>query len=97
MKLIIIIIYTYYKAISIFPFINPIYIPRIYSKLKNTCKKNEYNIFLEFLEFFKSNYLNKYNANNWNYYNNIEHITNNISESFNNYLNNIFHKNSYFL
>jgi len=26
----------------------------------------------------------------WNYYNNIEHITNNVSESLNNYLNNLF-------
>ncbi|KAG4101114.1 hypothetical protein H8356DRAFT_933840 [Neocallimastix lanati (nom. inval.)] len=26
----------------------------------------------------------------WNYYNNIEHITNNDSESLNNYLNNLF-------
>ncbi|KAL6596722.1 hypothetical protein U3516DRAFT_671621 [Neocallimastix sp. 'constans'] len=43
-------------------------------------------------EFFKINYLNKYNANNWNYYNNIKHITNNTSESFNNYLNNLFQK-----
>ena len=26
----------------------------------------------------------------WNYYNNMEHITNNTSESLNNYLNNLF-------
>ena len=26
----------------------------------------------------------------WNYYNNMEHITNNASESLNNYLNNLF-------
>ena len=38
-------LYTFYKAISNFPFINPIYILRIYSKIKNTCKKNEYNNF----------------------------------------------------
>ncbi|ORY23401.1 hypothetical protein LY90DRAFT_515063 [Neocallimastix californiae] len=31
-----------------------------------------------------------YNVNNWNYYENIEHLTNNASESYNNYLNNIF-------
>ncbi|ORX76115.1 hypothetical protein BCR32DRAFT_284513 [Anaeromyces robustus] len=48
--------------------------------------------FLEFLEYFKNNYLHKYNTNNWNYYKNIEHITNNASESFNNYLNNLFSK-----
>jgi len=53
-------------------------------------KKKEDNNFLEFLQYFKINYLNKYNVNNWNYYNNIEHITNNASESFNNYLINLF-------
>ncbi|KAG4085107.1 hypothetical protein H8356DRAFT_1435640 [Neocallimastix lanati (nom. inval.)] len=31
-----------------------------------------------------------YNVNNWNYYENIEHLTNNVSESYNSYLNNIF-------
>ncbi|KAG4084322.1 hypothetical protein H8356DRAFT_1436266 [Neocallimastix lanati (nom. inval.)] len=31
-----------------------------------------------------------YNVNNWNYYENIEHLTNNASESYNSYLNNIF-------
>jgi len=49
-------------------------------------------IFLEFLDYFKINYLNIYNTNNWNYYNNIEHITNNASESFNNCLKNLFPK-----
>ncbi|KAG4090059.1 hypothetical protein H8356DRAFT_1431448 [Neocallimastix lanati (nom. inval.)] len=33
---------------------------------------------------------NDYNVNNWNYYENIEHLTNNASESYNSYLNNIF-------
>ncbi|KAG4092905.1 hypothetical protein H8356DRAFT_1321662 [Neocallimastix lanati (nom. inval.)] len=33
---------------------------------------------------------NDYNGNNWNYYENIEHLTNNASESYNSYLNNIF-------
>ncbi|KAG4083592.1 hypothetical protein H8356DRAFT_1436850 [Neocallimastix lanati (nom. inval.)] len=33
---------------------------------------------------------NDYNVNNWNYYENIEHLTNNTSESYNSYLNNIF-------
>jgi len=32
----------------------------------------------------------------WNYYNNMEHITNNASESFNNYLNNLFPAKSSF-
>ncbi|KAG4090613.1 hypothetical protein H8356DRAFT_1409886 [Neocallimastix lanati (nom. inval.)] len=31
-----------------------------------------------------------YNVNNWNYYENKEHLTNNASESYNSYLNNIF-------
>ncbi|KAL6599757.1 hypothetical protein U3516DRAFT_802829 [Neocallimastix sp. 'constans'] len=42
------------------------------------------NIFAD--EFVKK----KYNVNNWNYYENIEHLTNNASESYNSYLNNIF-------
>ncbi|KAG4101428.1 hypothetical protein H8356DRAFT_1383400 [Neocallimastix lanati (nom. inval.)] len=33
---------------------------------------------------------NDYNVNNWNYYENIEHLTNNASEPYNSYLNNIF-------
>ena len=37
--------YTYYKAFSNFPFINPIYIPLIYSKIKNTYKKLNILIF----------------------------------------------------
>jgi len=32
----------------------------------------------------------------WNYYNNMEHTTNNASESFNNYLNNLFPAKSSF-
>ncbi|KAG4097011.1 hypothetical protein H8356DRAFT_1425672 [Neocallimastix lanati (nom. inval.)] len=32
----------------------------------------------------------EYNVNNWNYYENIERLTNNASESYNSYLNNIF-------
>jgi len=32
----------------------------------------------------------------WNYYNNMEHITNNASETLNNYLNNLFPTNSSF-
>jgi len=47
---------------------------------------------LKFLDFFYNNYLLKYDLDSWNYYNNIEHITNNASESFNNYLNNLFPK-----
>ncbi|KAL6632784.1 hypothetical protein U3516DRAFT_734720 [Neocallimastix sp. 'constans'] len=45
-----------------------------------------YNNFLQFLEYFNKNYLLKYNVNNWNYYKNIEHLTNNASESYNSYL-----------
>ncbi|ORX61817.1 hypothetical protein BCR32DRAFT_251741 [Anaeromyces robustus] len=85
-------VYVYYKAISNLPFINPEYIFDIYFKIKSACKKKNYSNFLEFLEYFKNNYLHKYNTNNWNYYKNIEHITNNASESFNNYLNNLFPK-----
>jgi len=44
------------------------------------------------LEYFRKTYLILYNIENWNYYNNIEHITNNASESFNNYLSGLFSK-----
>ncbi|KAG4090794.1 hypothetical protein H8356DRAFT_1430888 [Neocallimastix lanati (nom. inval.)] len=39
---------------------------------------------------FIKQYLIDYDMKIWNYYNNIEHITNNVSESLNNYLNNLF-------
>ncbi|KAG4088992.1 hypothetical protein H8356DRAFT_1432362 [Neocallimastix lanati (nom. inval.)] len=58
-----------------------------YHEVKNN---NDYNNFLQFLEYFNKNYLLNYNFNNWNYYENIEHLTNNASESYNSYLNNIF-------
>ena len=44
------------------------------------------------MEYFRKTYLILYNIENWNYYNNIEHVTNNASESFNNYLNGLFSK-----
>ncbi|KAL6607448.1 hypothetical protein U3516DRAFT_756365, partial [Neocallimastix sp. 'constans'] len=37
-------------------------------------------------------YLYKYDIQYWNYYNDINHITNNASESFNNYLKKLFYK-----
>ncbi|KAG4101048.1 hypothetical protein H8356DRAFT_1034900 [Neocallimastix lanati (nom. inval.)] len=83
-------VYIYYKAISNLPFINPNYIFDIYIIIKRICQKKMYNNFLQFLEYFNKNYLLKYNVNNWNYYENIEHLTNNASESYNSYLNNIF-------
>ncbi|KAL6590945.1 hypothetical protein U3516DRAFT_805813 [Neocallimastix sp. 'constans'] len=83
-------VYIYYKAISNLPFINPCYIFDIYIRIKTICQKKKYNNFLQFLEYFNKNYLLKYNVNNWNYYENIEHLTNNASESYNSYLNNIF-------
>ena len=83
-------VYIYYKAISNLPFINPNYIFDIYIIIKRICQKKKYNNFLQFLEYFNKNYLLKYNVNNWNYYENIEHLTNNASESYNSYLNNIF-------
>ncbi|KAL6632215.1 hypothetical protein U3516DRAFT_792336 [Neocallimastix sp. 'constans'] len=83
-------VYIYYKAISNLPFINPNYIFDIYIIIKRICQKKKYNNFLQFLEYFNKNYLLKYNVNNWNYYENIEHLTNNASKSYNSYLNNIF-------
>ena len=42
--------------------------------------------------YFRKTYLINYEIKFWNYYDKIEHITNNASESFNNYLNNLFAK-----
>ncbi|ORY46692.1 hypothetical protein LY90DRAFT_509246 [Neocallimastix californiae] len=67
-------------------------IKNIFHKIKKSCIEKNYNQFLIFLEYFRKTYLILYNIENWNYYNNIEHITNNASESFNNYLSGLFSK-----
>jgi len=85
-------LYNYYKFISNLPFINPIYIKDIY-KIKNEYSKSKYVQFMEFLKYFENTYLDFFKIEYWNYYDNIEHITNNASESYNNYLNNLFVKN----
>jgi len=72
-------------------FINPNYI-LIFYKIKKSCIENNYNQFLIFFEYFRKLYLILYDTENWNYYNNIEHITNNTSEFFNNYLSSLFSK-----
>ncbi|KAG4084293.1 hypothetical protein H8356DRAFT_1436287 [Neocallimastix lanati (nom. inval.)] len=76
---------TYYKAISNLCFINIEYIPDIFNKIKNTCMryKSTCSQFLNFLDYFEKTFLNIYNIKYWNYYNNIDHITNNASESYN--------------
>ncbi|ORX76416.1 hypothetical protein BCR32DRAFT_284175 [Anaeromyces robustus] len=73
-----------------FPFINPDYIFDIYNKIKRECQKNNYNQFLDFLEYFNDTYLQRHDIKYWNYYNGIEHITNNASESFSKYLKLLF-------
>jgi len=75
---------TYYKAISNLCFINIEYIPDIFNKIKITCKRYESTCsqFLNFLDYFEKTFLNIYNIKYWNYYNNIDHITNNASESY---------------
>ncbi|KAL6607430.1 hypothetical protein U3516DRAFT_814574 [Neocallimastix sp. 'constans'] len=85
---------TYYKAISNLCFINIEYIPDIFNKIKNTCERYESTCsqFLNFLDYFEKTFLNIYNIKYWNYYNNIDHITNNASESYNSYLKNLFVK-----
>jgi len=85
-------LYIYYNNISNFPFINPEYIYDIYSKIKSECQKHNNVQFLEFLEYFKKTYLISYEIVNWNYYDNIEHIINNVSETFNKYLKKFFAK-----
>ncbi|KAL6632372.1 hypothetical protein U3516DRAFT_792251 [Neocallimastix sp. 'constans'] len=77
-------------SISNLPFINPEYIFDIYVIIKIKSIKNNYCQFLKFLEYFYKTYLIDYDMKIWNYYNNIEHITNNASESLNKYLNNLF-------
>jgi len=49
-------------------------------------KKKILTNFWNFWEYFENTYLIDHNIYEWNYYNCIEHITNNASESFNNYL-----------
>ncbi|KAL6611477.1 hypothetical protein U3516DRAFT_782459 [Neocallimastix sp. 'constans'] len=85
---------TYYKEISNLSFINIEYIPDIFNKIKNAYKRYEYTCsqFLNFLDYFEKTFLNIYNIKYWNYYNNIDHITNNASESYNSYLKNLFVK-----
>ena len=85
-------LYVYYNDILNLPFINPNYILDILHKIKKSCIKNSYIQFLIFLEYFRKIYLILYDIENWNYYNNIEHITNNAFESFNNYLSGLFSK-----
>ncbi|ORY81110.1 hypothetical protein LY90DRAFT_500205 [Neocallimastix californiae] len=87
-------LYVYYNAILNLPFINPNYILDIFHKIKKSCIENNYNQFLIFLEYFRKTYLIHYDIENWNYYNNIEHITNNASESYNNYIGSLFLKKS---
>ncbi|ORY55979.1 hypothetical protein LY90DRAFT_506886 [Neocallimastix californiae] len=77
-------------SISNLPFINPEYIFDIYVIIKINSIKNNYCQFLKFLEYFYKTYLIDYDMKIWNYYNNMEHITKNASESLNNYLNNLF-------
>ncbi|KAG4088128.1 hypothetical protein H8356DRAFT_1433101 [Neocallimastix lanati (nom. inval.)] len=85
---------TYYKAISNLCFINIEYIPDIFNKIKISCKRYESTCshFLNFLDYFEKTFLNIYNIKYWNYYNNIDHITNNASESYNSYLKKLFVK-----
>ncbi|KAG4089984.1 hypothetical protein H8356DRAFT_1324920 [Neocallimastix lanati (nom. inval.)] len=73
---------------KVFPDINIKYCERLEYK---------YNYFLEFLEYFEITYLKDYEIKYWNYYDDIEHITINASELFNNYLNDLFPKKISFL
>ena len=82
----------FYKAITNFPFINLEYIFDIYYYIKIICQIYNYFHFLNFLEYFNKTYLYKYDIQYWNYYNDINHITNNASEFFNNYLKKLFYK-----
>ncbi|KAG4087812.1 hypothetical protein H8356DRAFT_1433280 [Neocallimastix lanati (nom. inval.)] len=89
---------------NIFPNINIKYCFWHYKRLLMT-KKNklcykevkDHNILNTYkaisnLYYFEKTFLNIYNIKYWNYYNNIDHITNNASESYNSYLKNLFVK-----
>ncbi|KAG4086453.1 hypothetical protein H8356DRAFT_1297893 [Neocallimastix lanati (nom. inval.)] len=84
-------------SITNFLFINPEYIFEIYNYVKIICQIYNYFHFLNFLEYFNKTYLYKYDIQYWNYYNDINHITNNASESFNNYLKKLFFQKTFFL
>ncbi|ORY57037.1 hypothetical protein LY90DRAFT_644895 [Neocallimastix californiae] len=71
-------------------------IKKKFYKIKSECQEHNYVQFLEFLEYFKKTYLINYETENWNYYDNIEHITNNVSETFNKYLKKLFAKKTNF-
>jgi len=89
-------IYIYYKAISNFPYINPMYINDIYKKIENECQSLSYYQFSKFLEYFKKTYLhsNGYDKSNWNFYNNEKYLTNNTV--FNVYFGKLFSKKTSF-
>jgi len=59
-------------------------------KLKVNVMNIIISIFWKFLDYFEKTYLKSYKIEYWNYYNNIEHITNNSSKSYNNYLKYLF-------
>ncbi|KAG4101472.1 hypothetical protein H8356DRAFT_1364829 [Neocallimastix lanati (nom. inval.)] len=70
---------------TIFPNTNIKYCICHYKKSLEIKKKNKICY-----KYFYKTYLIDYDMKIWNYYNNMEHITNNASESLNNYLNNLF-------
>ncbi|KAL6621107.1 hypothetical protein U3516DRAFT_811157 [Neocallimastix sp. 'constans'] len=67
-------------------------IKKKFYKIKSECQEHNYVQFLEFLGYFKKTYLINFETENWNYYGNIEHITNNVSETFNKNLKKLFAK-----
>ena len=77
------------KCITNMAFIDPDYIIDIYNKIFNEVDNNN---FKEFLKYFKKTYLLSYEIEEWNYFDNIENITNNACESYNNYINSYFNK-----
>lgn len=101
--------YLAFKSICNLPYIDPNYIPDIFNLIKSEFEEehdndeinhiidNENYNFKKFLIYFENNYIKKYKIRDWNYYPNIEHVTNNYCESYNNKLNNMFNKKLLFL
>jgi len=57
------------------------------------CSRLYYRCVVKYLmKYFKKTYLLSYEIKEWNYFDNIENITNNACESYNNYINSYLNK-----
>ena len=66
-----------------------LYVKNVFDIIKTKSDNEKFN---EFLTYFEEVNINLYNIKQWNYNKNYEHITNNVCESYNSKLNNLFNK-----